>query len=271
MWTAVVPAHNESGRIGRVLTNLTLLPLDRILVIANGCTDTTVEDVLGMQNKKTELLVFAEKLGIDIPRSIGAKRSLDLGAAGVLFVDGDMTGNFNEHLLKLIKAVNEGWDLALTNCYPYITYRQPLSAKTIAFRARLNRKLGLFHQLGIASPAHGPHAVSRRLLHSLPLEAFAIPPVLLTLAQQKGLAIGVATSLPHRALESPWRDDRHGELIAETIVGDCLEAICLAEGRPRSRIIGREEMLGYHPERRWDLLEEYLKSGYKSPPSHNGI
>ena len=42
MWTAVVPAHNESGRIGRVLTNLTLLPLDRILVIANGCTDTTV-------------------------------------------------------------------------------------------------------------------------------------------------------------------------------------------------------------------------------------
>lgn len=259
MWTAVVPAHNESGRIGRVLDNLSLLPLDRIFVIANGCTDTTVEDIQNMKYEKVQVLVFADRLGIDIPRSIGAKHSLDLGARGVLFVDGDMMGSFNEHLLKLINAINEGWDLALINCYPYITYRQPLSAKTIRFRAKLNRKLGLFHKLGTASPSHGPHAVSYRLIHSIPPEAFAIPPVLLAQAHQQGLAIGVATCLPHRALGSRLGDDQHGELVAHTIIGDCLEAICLAEGRPRSRLFGEEEILGYHPERRWDLLKEYLR------------
>ena len=166
---------------------------------------------------------------------------LDLGARGVLFVDGDMMGSFNEHLLKLINAINEGWDLALINCYPYIAYRQPLSAKTIHFRAKLNRKLGLFHKLGTASPSHGPHAVSYRLIHSIPPEAFAIPPVLLAQAHQQGLAIGVATCLPHRALGSRLGDDQHGELVAQTIIGDCLEAICLAEGRPAAGFLERRK------------------------------
>ncbi|NLL17408.1 MAG: glycosyltransferase family 2 protein [Clostridia bacterium] len=258
MWSIVIPAHNEEGRIGQLLSNLSVLPVERIIIVANGCKDKTIAEVREFSDKRLDLHIFPKELGVDVPRAVGAKIALDYKAAGVVFVDGDMTGMFNQAMLKLIAKIEEGWDMALVNCYPYIPYRHPLSQITSFFRAKLNRKLGLFHKLGIASPSHGPHAVSRRFLEAVPLKEIAIPPVSLALACQAGLKIGVAAGITHQELQSRPTVNRHGELIAQTIMGDCLEAMCLVEGRPRSRIYEGKEILGYHPNRNWDLLNSFL-------------
>lgn len=258
MWSVVIPAYNEEGRIGQVIKNLSLLPLERIIVIVNGCKDGTVAEIAAIGDSRLDVHIFSNKLGIDVPRPIGAKIALNKGSQGVLFVDGDMIGEFNVQLEMLMEKVNKGWDMALLNCYPIIPYRHPLSALTAFYRAKLNRKLGLFHQLGIATLSHGPHALSRRLLETIPLEELAIPPVAMALAQKHGLQIGVAASITHRELQSLPPNGKHGRLVAQTIIGDHIEAITIAEGQTRSRQYHGKKILGYHKERRWDILKAFL-------------
>lgn len=262
MWSVVVPAYNEEGRIGRVLNNLSVLPVDRLIVIANGCQDRTIDEVRSFNDHRLKLRVFEHKLGVDVPRAVGAKIAFEYQSQGVLFVDGDMIGKFPEALMKLMERINSGWDMALINCYPVIPYRhhKSLAQLTTFFRAKLNRKLNLFDKLGVASPSHGPHALSRRLLEVVPFKELAIPPVSLVLAHQAKLNIGVAAGIPHQELQSKPGDTLHWELTAQTIIGDCLEAISILEGKPRSRVWHGVEMLGYHPERNWKLLQEFLNN-----------
>lgn len=258
MWSAVIPTYNEEGRVIQVLHNLSSLPLDKIIVIANGCQDQTLAEITEFQDQRLELHVFTSKLGIDIPRAIGAKIALDHGSQVVLFIDGDMIGQFNQQLLELTKKIEQGWDMALLNCYPFIPYRHPPSVITSHLRAILNRKLGLYNQLGIASPSHGPHALSQRFLRTVPLQELAIPPVAMALAHQQNLSIVVAATITHLELDSHQRDNHHSEMVAQTIIGDHLEALSMLAGKARSRFYQGKEMLGYNPERRWDLLEAFL-------------
>ena len=119
MITVVVPAKNEAGRIATVLNNLSTLPIDHIIVVTNGSNDNTMQEVLRLGIPKLQILYFQERLGIDIPRAIGAKVALALGSDVVAFVDGDMVGTFAVNLLQLIDQVMlKHSDLALTNCYP---------------------------------------------------------------------------------------------------------------------------------------------------------
>ena len=122
----------------------------------------------------------------------------------------------------------------------------------------LNRTLGLEQSLGTASPSHGPHAVSRRLLLSVPLRELAIPPVSLALAVKKGFPVHIGTRIPHKELGSPDKNTRHARLIAETIIGDCMEAINVYHNQERRRTCDHVEYDGYHSQRRWDLLDNYL-------------
>lgn len=67
MITVVVPAKNEAGRIATVLQNLSTLPIDHIIVVANGSNDTTMQEVLKLGIPKLQIFYFQERLGIDIP------------------------------------------------------------------------------------------------------------------------------------------------------------------------------------------------------------
>ncbi|MFA5537035.1 MAG: glycosyltransferase [Bacillota bacterium] len=257
MWTAVIPAWNEENRISKVLTRLSDLPLDKIVVIANGCTDNTLQEISRFEDSRLDLHIFAHKLGVDLPRAIGAKIALDYRARGVLFIDGDMTGASGNQLFKLMEGVEAGLDLALTNCYPFIPYRYYHAAIVSHYRAKLNRELGLFQKLGLASPTHGPHGVSEKFLKTVPLAELAIPPVALALAAHSRLQIRVAARLPGHQLESRLRGTKHEIMIFQTIIGDHLEALSLIKGQPRNRLHKGEQFLGYHPERRFDLLEAF--------------
>jgi Glycosyltransferases involved in cell wall biogenesis len=260
MFAAVIPAKNEEKSILAALTTILRLPVNYIILVLNGCSDRTIELVHSIPDPRLHILYFSEPLGIDIPRAIGALYVRYLGVKGTLFVDGDMSGDIYQNLLDLLEAIKSGVDVALTNCYPYITHRQKLAHLVLKFRARFNRELDLFKTLGLATPTHGPHALSEHALEILPSKAIAVPPLTLFWAKKNGLSIKVATSIPHEALHSPRKHRRHARLIAETIIGDCLMGLALNQNIPLTRQLGKHNLLGYHPDRRFDLLEKWEQS-----------
>lgn len=259
MITVVVPAKNEAGRITTVLQNLGTLPVDHIIVVANGSKDSTMHDILQMRLPKLQIIYFHECLGIDVPRAVGAKMALNLGSDVVLFVDGDMVGTFNENLMELADGVMlKRLDMALTNCYPVPPRHIERHNPTFQWRLNLNKELGLDNKISLATPAHGPHAVSRRLLETLPLRELAIPPVTLALARKFKLKVDIATIIPHYRLGSSIKNQIHTNKIIDTIVGDCLEAIAAYKDAPRNRQSQNNIYTGYNGERRFDLLDAFL-------------
>lgn len=260
MFDAVIPAQNEEKSILATLTTALRLPLKRIIPVINGCSDRTLELARSIPDPRLHILYFKEALGIDIPRAIGALYAQMLGTDGVLFLDGDMSGDIYGNLEQLLAAVAAGVDLALTNCYPYITHRAKLADLVLKFRARLNRELDLYKTLGLATPTHGPHALSAKALALLKPQALAIPPLSLSQAKKANLAIKVATSIPHEALRSPHKHRRHARLLSETIMGDCVLAIHAYHDEPLKRAAGKHLLCGYHPERRFDLLRAWQEA-----------
>lgn len=259
MITVVVPAKNEAGRITTVLQNLSILPIDHIIVITNGSSDTTMQEILNLRIPKLQILYFHERLGIDIPRAIGAKVALSLGSDVVVFVDGDMVGTFADNLLQLIDQVLlKHSDMALTNCYPSPPRHIERYNPTFQWRLNLNKELGLDKKINLSTPSHGPHAVSRRLLETIPIRELAIPPVSMALARMNKLKIDVATTIPHYQLGSSLKTHIHCTKIIDTIVGDCLEGINAFKKIPRTRQWQNKTYLGYHNERRFDVLDNFF-------------
>ncbi len=259
MITVVVPAKNEAGRITTVLQNLGTLPVDHIIVVANGSKDSTMREILQMRLPKLQIISFHECLGIDVPRAIGAKMALNLGSDVVLFVDGDMVGTFNENLMELADGIMlKRLDMALTNCYPVPPRHIERYNPTFQWRLNLNKELGLDKKISLSTPAHGPHAVSKKLLELLPIRELAIPPVAMALARKAKLKIDVATIIPHYRLGSSIKNQIHTNKIIDTIVGDCLEAIAAYRGEERNRQWQSNSYFGYHSERRFDLLDSFL-------------
>lgn len=259
MITVVVPAKNEAGRVATVLQNLGTLPVDHIILVANGSKDNTMQEVLQLRLPKLQILYFHECLGIDVPRAIGAKAALSLGSDVVVFVDGDMVGTFNENLMELVDGVLlKHLDMSLTNCYPSQPRHIERYNPTFQWRLNLNKELGLEKKIALATPAHGPHAISRRLMETIPLRDLAIPPVSLASARLHKLKIDIATTIPHYRLGSSIKNQIHTNKIIDTIVGDCLEGIATFHGQPRTRQWQGRTYLGYHVERRFDLIDHFL-------------
>lgn len=259
MFAAVIPAQNENIRVKQVIQNLLQLPLDLIIPVVNGCQDNTLDYCMSLTSPKVYAIHFPLPLGIDIPRAVGAHFARSMGAHGVLFIDGDMNGNLFSPLQMLIQEVHNGTDCALTNCYPYISSRHPLARKVLRYREILNRRIGLFDQLGLANPSHGPHAISRKLLDTVPLTALAVPPVEIAYAKIAGLKISVAAAISHHHLGSREKPLLHTKMVAHTIIGDCLEALSILDGTPRHRKEAGFSYDGYNPLRRFDLLESFLQ------------
>lgn len=265
MIAAVVPVRNEEKRLKKALETLLNTPVDIIIPVINGSTDDSLLIARQIQSRILPVY-FHEPLGIDVPRAIGAKIARDRGAKAVLFMDGDMDGEISKNLCELLdQVVVCDNDMSLTNCYPEAVPGglSTLAAHLLKERRHLNKKIGLAKKIDAASPCHGPHAVSRRFLDTVPIKEIAIPPVSLALAAKSGLRINVGTNISHKDLGSPEKDPRHSRLIAETIIGDCIEALNVFRGKKRTRLRGQLEYNGYHPERRWDLLDDFSLQFFK--------
>ncbi|WP_027364309.1 glycosyltransferase family A protein [Desulfotruncus alcoholivorax] len=266
MIVAIIPAKNEAKNLKKVIMKLPLDSIDLIIPVLNGCTDDSLEVLKQLNCPVLAPVIFKESLGIDVPRAIGAIISKKMNAEGSLFVDGDMHGVETEVLKNLIQAVKyRDTDLALTNCYPdYIsTQLSPTAASLIEMRKDLNRHLKLFDKISSATPSHGPHAVSRKLLKLATPYDFSVPPLLLSKSAEANLKVAVAAEIPHLLLGSTLRSYDHVDKIAETIIGDCLEALTRQNGRPGNRVKEGKAYIGYNKERRFDLLEQFEKGEIK--------
>lgn len=242
MLVAVVPAQNEVKSVGMVIP------------VVNGSTDGTAEVVQARTGSRVAPVFFDAPLGVDIPRAVGALCARMAGATSVVFVDGDMAGDIGPALAALVRAVEQGADLALTDCYPNGYPRHPLTTRLLRVRALLNRAIG-HAELGAASPSHGPHAVSARFLTRIPAAELGIPPV--ALAAREKLRVVVGAAIPHPLLGSAARGEEHTYEMAETIIGDCIEAYCVFRQQKRSRTWRGHTYTGYHRTRRWDLLSSF--------------
>jgi len=263
MIAAVVPVHMEEYRVGRVLASLlSASTVSRIFVILNGANEVTVKQVqqaYAQHEEKIVLVSFAVPLGIDVPRAVGARLAYAACAEYTVFVDGDMAGENATGLERFINTtVRLGLDLALLDCYPDKTVLADLTQPLFHWRALLNRELGLYEEVNIATPSHGFHAVSRRMLRNTPWADFAVPPTLLTHAVRLRYHTGIAGTIPHAQLGSPVKNMTHNRLIVDTIIGDCIEALCMWHHRPRTRSWGNKVYIGYHDRRRFDLLQQFL-------------
>lgn len=248
----VIPAYNEADHIVSVLDNLAhLFTLDYLIPVLNGCTDNTRQLILEHPlvtscTLQLALIEYPLPLGIDTPRSWGAACALQLGADAVLFVDGDTEGDYSLCLQELLcEVLYRGCDLALTNCYPYIGYRSTMAKTVLHYREKLNRTLKLFSTIGLATPSHGPHCVSRHLIETVGSDCFAIPPLMLAKAAQEKLHIRVASRLEQYQWHSAQRGDVHNKKIADTIIGDCIAALEYWEGLPITRSENGVTYLGY--------------------------
>lgn len=259
MNVVVVPAKNEQGRIGKVLTMLKKTPVKKIIAVVNGTQDNTFSEIKALKMQNIKVLYFKQELGIDVPRAIGAYQAFIEGAEAVIFVDGDMIGNVTTQINDLIFAIrNKNVDLALTNCYPQKIRGNELTQQTLAFRKMLNQKLGIYNKIGVATPSHGPHGVSRRLLEKVNFEYFAVPPVVLAFAVKNNLKVDIATILPHEQMGSKIKNYNHAKKIADTIIGDTIEAINCFNGKPREREYCNLLFDGYNSKRRFDILRRYI-------------
>jgi len=257
MIAAIIPARNEAENLPKIYKCISTLPFDKIITVVNGCTDNTL-DVIAKQKPLNHFMIYFNKpLGVDVPRAVGAWKAYAMGCKKFCFIDGDMIGDIRPALLNIITALHSGTDLALTNCYPIISRRSPLTNSVLQFRGKLNRLLGYYNSLGLACPSHGPHGISARLLRLTPASDLAIPPTMLVHAEKHNLKVDVASAIAHQELGSPARDASHAVKMGHTIIGDCLEAISLVKGEKRSRIFQDFKFDGYNSERRFDLLKEY--------------
>ncbi|MCR4398564.1 MAG: glycosyltransferase family 2 protein, partial [Firmicutes bacterium] len=180
-----------------------------------------------------------------------------------LFLDGDTGGPVGPFLADLAAAVLTGkLDLALSGCFREDPGGRSLASETARARESLNRRLGLWGAIGQASPSHGPFACSARLARCARARDFAVPPLVLVRAAAAGMAVGVGARFPHALLGSPYRGPEHARLTAETIIGDCAEAISVVDGRRPSRHIWGREYQGLNPYRRFDVLDE-LEAQYR--------
>lgn len=267
MLAAIVPVRNEETRVGRLLLRLVNIgEIHHIFIILNGSNPGTVDEVNAFYRQKPDRITvvhFRDALGIDVPRAIGAHMAFTCGMSYTLFVDGDLVGQITTELQAFIQAtLTQQLDLALTNCYPDGPFSGTSSEPMFYFRRLLNRELGLESTLGIASPSHGPHIISRRFISLVPWMDLSVPPTLLVYAKINPINVGIAGTIPHVLLGSSIKDQRHSEMIIDTIAGDCLEALCLYRNQARQRIFNGKKYLGYNEDRRFDLLREYLAGRY---------
>jgi len=247
----VIPAKDEAGRIGETLRNVLRISAGLIVPVINGSTDGTEEVVKRTIDRRIRPLIFSDALGYDVPRIAGAEVARKANALAVLFVDGDLSGRIEACMTSLADRVRRGADLALCDCYEGTEIPTGDSAASRVYHARtlLNRALGR-RDLGAAIPSHGPVAVSRRLLETVTAVSIGVPPLMQAEAILAGLRVEVAARIPHVLLGSAKRDRDHRLAISETIIGDCLQGICLAQGEPPDR----QGHQGYHTARRFDLL-----------------
>jgi len=108
---AVVPAHNEAGRIGRVVSALGASPcLRSITVVDDGSTDTTATEAEAAGQARVRVLRLQPNRGKG-EAMLAAVQSLPRDGSSVAFFDADLVGFQPRHVHKMCALADLGYDM----------------------------------------------------------------------------------------------------------------------------------------------------------------
>lgn len=215
---AVITVSNEERTIANVLGELQRMPLQEMIVVINGSTDNSFH--IARKCPKATIVHYPNLVGHDVGRSIGAMLS---SADMLLFLDGDIPVRIEE-LVPFIRAIDQGWDLALNDITPYIglfTHQDGVSM----VKQFVNRVQGRL-DLKANSMTAIPHMLSRRAIQVIGYAALMVPPKAQAKAIRHGLRICAPASIDVVTSNKATRlNTGTANPVANLIVGDHLEAL----------------------------------------------
>src|SRR5689334_20947672 len=104
---AVVPAYNEEGKIGRVVTRLKSSgAVHQILVVDDGSSDQTVQEA---EAAGATVLRQSSNQGVGAALRAGFAKARQMGASIIVVLGGDDQDN-PEEIPRLLKPIQEGYD-----------------------------------------------------------------------------------------------------------------------------------------------------------------
>ena len=222
--TIIIPVCNEEATLSDVLRNCRELNPYEIIVVANGCTDRSVEIAKSFADCK--VLVFDKPLGHNAGRAVGAKEALgDL----LLFTDADFA--IAPALLRrlLDPLVRGDADVAL-NRLDFIFHKKQRPHPTTVWRQVTNQ----FWQrpdLNIDSLVSVPHAMTREVVRKIEADSLKNPPLAQYRILRHGFRIANETEVDvisvNRFKPEDHAPPRKGELTPSErrIIGNHIEAM----------------------------------------------
>src|SRR5712692_8999273 len=206
-YSIIIPAYNESARIGATLDRVLAYTAERgwdteVIVVNDGSSDNTVEIVRGYLEKHSKLRL------LENPGNRGKGYSvrngmLHAGGEVLLFSDADLSSPIEE-ASKLFAAIKEGADIAIGSRWlrtDLQTQRQPLYRQL--FGRIFNLLLRLILGLKFKDTQCGFKAFTRRAAQAIfplqKIERWGFDPELLYLAKKFKLkVVEVPVAWAHR-------------------------------------------------------------------------
>lgn len=265
---AVISARNEAASIGNVLSQCHRAGCQHGLVVANGCQDATASvarEQAGRLFRHFAVITVREALGPDVPRAVGAYAALRRfpHAAWFVFVDGDWQGSFGPLLsagiqeavasdahVRFVAAPTPRRDAAPENMHPLRPDEQ-------LWRQCLNRVAPVLRH---ARPAQLPLFVHRTAFERVSPYWLHHPGRWMAwcaLASAHGMQVDVWDEWEPRLAGNPDRDVRHAAQMRQTLMGDAVEGCAMLLRRRPTRLWKGTEYVGYHAQRRIDLLQAW--------------
>ncbi|HGH7182189.1 glycosyltransferase [Bacillus cereus] len=234
--SVIIPVCNEGETISDVIQSVKPLNPVEIIVVVNGCNDSTEEvaDRLGCK-----VIKYTELLGNDVGRAVGAKHAI---GDVLLFIDGDFAIPTSKLQLFLNPILYDQTDIVLNNLDALFLKKQKPHSITV-WRQILNALLER-EELKIDSVLSVPHALTKEVVQSIGYECLVNPIVAhLRIAQSKWrisrhCAIDVITPNKFR----PTEHAAYGTGLSQSekrMIGDHIEAVA-------ERIVGSDERGGYY-------------------------
>ena len=184
----IIPVCNEEKTIKSVLQSCQQLQPFEMIVVANGCTDQTVDIVKAHKNCK--LLVFDKPLGHNVGRAIGAGEAKgDI----LLFVDADFAID-SALLRQFLQPLTDGKADVVLNQLDYIFYKKQRPHPTTVWR-QVTNQFWRHPELHIDSLVSVPNAMTKEVVQKIGADSLKNPPLAQYRIFQQGFRVANGTEI----------------------------------------------------------------------------
>ncbi|QQE79394.1 hypothetical protein [Alicyclobacillus sp. SO9] len=262
----IIQARNAEGTILHVLSQIVRSHVGCCIVVANGCRDKTT--LLASSFFKRfpgigRVVAFSEPLGPDVGKAVGtyaALRHPAFSAGWFTYVDSDWKGGFGPDLDSFLsEAKHKQADVLF------------IGRKETFEHSRFNRREDVWlweqalseqKELQGMSVSESPVAVNKRVFTFIAPYWLYHPGLFAArcLQQKPPLRLEVSRAWSPQFSGNPTKSASHQRKMLDTLVGDAVEGLAVLTGQPTGRRWRGKEHIGYHQDRRVDLLREYMES-----------